>query len=361
MGWAKYHEDIGDAITDAKYLSRVFKYEIESVDPPCYNCMYCNLSFNSKNDLYEHIRNEHSIVSAMLIVNGRVVHSECYVKDLKTLIAVRYDLNDSIFINHKKIEVDSDMNEIDIINNVHDSLLRDKSISIIIGSREFIIRLVSREHINVNKISSVVRQWNLETAKGIYIRKDFSEYNEIEKLCLSGLYNYFIACISTGENKCSRYNDAYAILSEVVDILPIAKVLLKIIAFKYNWIEKLRSLCNGHDSFSVVYEFMTNQKSILQKSQQEECEIYIEDNLEEILMSMIRFQNQEYKSVESFVSKYPISSVKDIDDQNDKDKICLLCARMAARKLNKHDARRYYDEIITPFFDKEKKNYIKSM
>ena len=68
MGWAKYHEDIVDAITDSGFYDRVSNYVTKSIEPPIFNCAYCNLSFYSKNDLYEHIKREHNIVSSILDV-----------------------------------------------------------------------------------------------------------------------------------------------------------------------------------------------------------------------------------------------------------------------------------------------------
>ena len=195
----------------------------------------------------------------------------------------------------------------------------------------------------------------------VHIQKNISSLNEIEKRCLDGLYNYFIACVSTGKNKDLRYNDAYAILSEVANILPVATVLLKIIALKFNWIEKLRVLCIEDDDFSDIYDFMTNNQSTLSRSETGSLQVFIEDELDEIIKTIIAYQENKYDDVEIFVKRYPIRSIADIADYNQRDKICLLCARMAIRRLSKHEARRYYDEIQSPFFDDEKMNYIKTM
>ena len=361
MGWAKYHEDIVDAITDSGFYDKVGNYVTKSIEPPIFNCSYCNLSFYSKNDLYEHIKREHNIVSSILVVNGKIVHNECYVKELKSLIVIRYDLNDSIFVNQKQILEYATLNEIDIADRVYQDFLTNKAISISVGEKEFNIHLISQEHINLDKINSIISKWSIETSKGLHIQKSISSLNEIEKRCLDGLYNYFIACVSTGKNKDLRYNDAYAILSEVANILPVATVLLKIIALKFNWIEKLRVLCIEDDVFSKIYDFMTNNQSTLSRSETGSLQIFIEDELDEIIKTIIAYQENKYDDVEIFVKRYPVRSIADIADYNQRDKICLLCARMAIRRLSKHEARRYYDEIQSPFFDDEKINYIKTM
>ena len=361
MGWAKYHEDIVDAITDSGFYDRVSNYVTKSIEPPIFNCSYCNLSFYSKNDLYEHIKREHNIVSSILVVNGKIVHNECYVKELKSFIVIRYDLNDSIFVNQKQILEYATLNEVDIVDRVYQDFLTNKTVSISVGEKEFNIHLISQEHINVDKINSIISKWSIETSKGLHIQKNISSLNEIEKRCLDGLYNYFIACVSTGKNKDLRYNDAYAILSEVANILPVATVLLKIIALKFNWIEKLRVLCIEDDIFSDIYDFMTKNQSTRSRSETGSLQIFIEDELEEIIKTIIAYQENKYDDVEIFVKRYPIRSIANIADYNQRDKICLLCARMAIRRLSKHEARRYYDEIQSPFFDDEKMNYIKTM
>lgn len=361
MGWAKYHEDIVDAITDSGFYDRVSNYVTKSIEPPIFNCSYCNLSFYSKNDLYEHIKKAHNIVSSILVVNGKIVHNECYVKELKSLVVIRYDLNDSVCVNQERVLEYATLNEVDIADKVNQDFLKNKTISIRVGEKDFKIHLISQEHVNVDKINSIISKWSIETSKGIHIQKNLSSLNEIEKRCLDGLYNYFIACVSTGKNKDLRYNDAYAILTEVAGILPVATVLLKIIALKFNWIEKLRVLCVEKDIFLDIYDFMINKQTTTSHSETGPLKIFIEDELDEIIKTIIAYQDKKYDDVEIFVKRYPIRSITDVEDCNQRDKICLLCARIALKKSNKHEARRYYDEIQTPFFDEEKKNHIKTM
>ena len=115
MGWAKYQEDIIEAITDAQFYNKVSNYETKSIEPPVFSCSYCNKLFDSKNALYEHIKKEHNSVLAMVVVNGKIVHSECFVKDIKSLIVIRYNLNDEIFIDKpllKKYQMDKNPHQI---------------------------------------------------------------------------------------------------------------------------------------------------------------------------------------------------------------------------------------------------------
>lgn len=361
MGWTKYYEDIVDAKTDSGFYDKISNYVTKSIEPPVFNCSYCNLSFYSKSDLYEHIKKAHNIVSSILAVNGKIVHNECYVKDLKSLVVIRHDLNDLIYVNQEQILGHETLNEVDIADMVYQDFVVNKTISVGVGEKVFKIHLISQDYIDVEKINSIISKWSIETSQGLHIKKNASSFNGIEKRCLEGLYNYFIACVSTGKNKDLRYNDAYAILSEVANILPVATVLLKIIAFKFNWIEKLRVLCVENDAFSSIYDFMINKQSTITQNEAGTLQIFIEDELDEMIKIIIAYQEKKYDDVEIFVKRYPFRFIADVADCNQRDKICLLCARMALIKLRKHEARRYYDEIQTPFFDDEKKNYVKIM
>lgn len=361
MGWAKYHEDIIDAITDANFFGKIGNYITSSTDPPTWSCSYCHALFHSKNRLYEHIKQKHNTVSSMLIVNGKIVPNEHYVHDLKSLIAIRYDLHDAVYVDRDPIKSCDTLNEIDLTDSARQKIAQNKSVSIRIGEKIFTIYLISREHVNINKINSIINQWNIETSKRTLVTENFSASNEIEKKCIDGLYNYFIACVSTDKNKDSRYSDAYAILSDVVDILPAATTILKIIAFKFNWIEKLRVLCVENDIFSDIYDFMVNRETSVPHITDGGLRIFIEDDLDMIIQRIIDYQNKKYDYLEPYVESYPIQRISKIKDPNLKDKICLLCARMAIKKSNKSEARRYYSEIQAPFFDEEKREYIRTM
>ena len=361
MGWAKYHEDIIEVLTDSGCFDEVGNYKIKSTEPPVFNCNYCNLSFDSKNDLYEHIKKEHNVVSFILLVNGKIIHKECYVRELKSVKIVRYDLGNHIYVDKIHMQEYDSFNEVDITNKIYQDFYTNKSIIITIGEKEFKIYLIAQGNINVKKINDIISQWSVETSEGSHINKNYAAFNEIERKCLDGLYNYFIACVSTGKNKDLRYFDAYAILLEVASILPVATIVLKIIAFKFNWTEHLRVLCVGDDIFSSVYNFMINKVTEFTVNINGEKQIFIEDELEKTIQCIIAYQEKNYQKVEEFIREYSFRSITEIEDYYQRDRVCLLCARMALKNSKNHDARRYYDEIQSPFFDNEKKNYINVM
>ena len=361
MGWAKYHEDIHDAKTDSEFLHKVSNYVTKSIDPPIFNCLYCNAVFYAKKDLYEHIKSEHSSLSAMVVVNGKIVHNECFIKELSSLIVIRYDLSNSVYVNKTILKEFDKENEVDITDKIKKELLQNKKVVITIGERTFKIHLIAQENIDLNKINATIFKWSEKAAKGLHAEKSFDASNELEKKCLNGLYNYFIACVSTGKDKDKRYNDAFAILSEVENVLPAATVVLRIIAFKFNWVEKLRLLSVGDNTFSMLYNFLSGKESKNLHVENGSREIFIEDELDEVIKIMVAYQEKRYDYVNDFAKKYSLRLISKIADVNQRDKVCLICARMAIRSFAKYEARRFYDEIQTPFFEEEKNNFIKAI
>lgn len=361
MGFAKYKEDILRQKTDAEYYRQIVKYTVKSVEPPIFTCSYCNAAFNSKNELYAHIKHDHSITNVILVVNGKIVNKECYVNELHSLLVVRYNLHDKVSINSIQVDLRDDCNEFNLTEQVNKELTNHNSVVISIGDKTYAIHLISKEHINVEIINSIVSQWSMETSQGKYIQKATAQFNELELKCLDGLYNYFLACNASGRDKESRYNDAYAILLEVANVLPVGAFILKIIAFKYNWIEQLRSLCINNDIFTTVCDFLTNKETTAEHNLDGTMQIFIEDELAEIIRIIQLYQSKDYHAVLNSISKYNHRSVLDIEDSNLRDKICLLCARMSVKESSTHEARRYYNEIQSPFFDAEKNQFVRSL
>ena len=68
--------------------------------------------------------------------------------------------------------------------------------------------------------------------------------------------------------------------------------------------------------------------------------IYIEDDLESIIGLIEAYQNKNYSLVLERVGGYTIQTLLRIEDINYRDKLCLLCARMAVKEGDWHNARR---------------------
>lgn len=357
MGWAKFREDVIEAISDADYLAKAGNYVVKSMDPPVFSCAYCNHTFYNKIDLYNHIRNAHRVPLVVFVVNGKIVNDECYVKEITSLIVIRYDPSKSILIDKKQLNIYDNENEIDVTKQVREVLIRNKQSIIQVGDIQLCVKLIAQEQIDLNKIDAAVDRWNKYSSEGKHIPRDVEYKNEVERKCLDGIYNYFIACVSKHNNR-NRYEDAYSILSEYIDIVPVAKTIIKIIALKFNWVEKLHSLCNEDDVFDVVCGFLMNSGVDCNLAQQGESVIFIEDELEDVINLIVDYQRGDVEVLQNVINRYPFRLVGQIDDINHRDKICLLVARALVRKNKPHEARRFYEEIQTPYFMKEVNEYI---
>ena len=363
MGWAKYWEDIEDAIVDSKYLSKLSNYTIhKKVELPIYSCAYCNLSFYSKVALYEHIRKNHNTVSDIVAVNGIIVNKECYVKSVSSLIVIRYDETTDIYINDNILTGYKGVNEVDLTAIVKDKLNnKENQIKISICNRDFYVKVISQEQIDNVKILLAIQQWSEDVVNGKDIKKCTNYTNYVEKRCLDGFYNYFVACVSTGKNKEHRYSDAFAILSEFSNILPAAKFLLKVISFKFNWIERLRLFSCDGDVFDMIYNFMVGKKCKKSISFNGDNKIFIEDELEEIIKVIINYQDDKGQDVDEFLKTYTLNAILQIEDSNQRDKICLLAARRSLHHKKVNESRRFYMEIQSPCFEGEVKEFIKNI
>ncbi len=361
MGYAKYHEDDQRIIDDRKYFLYGHNYiEKKNTFPPIFNCPYCNKAFYDKGKLNEHIKEEHNSVSNLLILNQQVVQKDAYIKEIKSLIIVRYDLSDSIQINDVEI---NGKNDIDITDLAIEKLQSSKCLHIKVGNKVWTINLLTSELIDLSKMDSIVMHWSNAAQEGKIInRQDTCEFNLPENHCLDGFYNYFLACTAEFALKIKRYEDAYNILSEFAQIVPSAKFVLKVIAFKLNWVNNLRTLCGGNDLFGNVYDFFTDSQSKNHIDEfMGEKQVFIEDDLENSILAILAYQASNKDKLQDYIKQFDKETLLNMQDSNLRDRIYLLKARVAVKKGNTHEARRFYEEIATPFFNSEYEQFLKNM
>lgn len=362
MALAKYKEDILEAISDSEYYRTVGNYEIRQTEPPLFVCLYCYKIFNSKEELYKHIRDRHNVPESIVSANGKIVHGTCYVKDLQSLIISRYVLENKIFLNGKIVNDDhKDNYEVDVTELARQQLMQERQVEIIIGNQNTIIKLISKEHIDVEKMNAIVAKCNNSVSLGRHISKDYSHLNDVERRCFDGIYNYFIACVSSGKDKDERYNDAYHILTEFVDIMPLAKFMLKIIAFRLNWMDHLATLCTENDVFKAIYKVLIKDKQADDLKTINYTQVFIEHELRDLIEIILAIKGEKESIIDEFFHSNPISKIRNIVDVNYRDKVCLLLARISNEKGNKHLARRFYGEIQSLCFETETKEFVKNL
>ncbi len=360
MGFVKYFEDDQRIIGERKYFHSTFELlERPNVYPPIFDCPYCNLSFSDKPKLFDHIVKHHSTVSRMLILNQQVVQNVAHVGKIESLVLIRYNLTEPVKINGEVFPCSEQNSDITALAQ---KSLRSNKLEIQIGERVWKIVVLRSEDINLPKLETVITEWSMETQNHHPIRKwDKSGFNTFESRCLGGFFNYFIACNAEPVFKTARYEDALQLLSEFEQFVPAANVILKLIAFKFNWVDKLRSLCCEADPFANIYEFFVGANSDKVYSFSGDKEIYIEDDLGKSVQAILDYQSQNYNRVDEYLRGFGQETLQNMQDDNARDRIYLLKARLATNRGRLHDARKYYDEIKTPFFEAEREKFVKNM
>lgn len=362
MGYAKYMEDDNEAIEERLYEKDLKDYSIVKVEPPMFVCSYCDVSFYSKKGLYEHIKEAHNKVGAIVIVNDKVALNDMYVKNISSLMVIRYDTDLDIYVNDQIVSIDeSEINEINLIPFLERNYVNKKEVNIKIGNKKWSIREIAKENIDIAIIEKIISEWGITTSAGRFIKKEKFEYlNSLEKRCLDGFYNYFIACLSNDSDKKKRYEEAFGILYEFLHIIPSARFALKIISFKFNWIRFLKQFSIDKDIFYNISKFMLNDTRYENLTKIGNGELFVEDNIEDIINITLDFINKKYENVEKYLSQFTDEVLLKSKDYNFNDKIYLLKARMAIINGNKRLARRCYDEIQSPILQDEFKEFMKT-
>lgn len=265
MGYAKYFEDNERIATERKY-----EREIVIASAPnkiYYDCYYCNKSFESFEDRNNHIKSSHNVVGPLLFVNGRIASDEYYVDTIVSAKIALCGFNDfAISVDNQKIVNDNtDINLISHLNKNNDTHV------IKIEQKYFNIYKYNSINISSNEVDEIINGWESQTANLQPLNPSQGSFpsilNEAEKRYLNGFFEYYTACKTTDPtNKKHRYETAFAILSSFNKLTPKARVLLKVIAFRFNWIETLEHLSKATQAqgvFDVVINFYYGRKSAL--------------------------------------------------------------------------------------------------
>ena len=164
----------------------------------------------------------------------------------------------------------------------------------------------------------IIDKWSNSVSKGEHINR-FTDYtlNSIENKCLDGYYDYFIASITTDiKDKEKRYNEAREILSEFINILPSAKVICKIVAFRNNWFKELRELSTENDIFKIVTKFIMNEKMDLIEFSGDNEQIYVENEIEHMLNIIYYYSIGEKEKFDKLFTKYSSTDIIKTKDEN---------------------------------------------
>lgn len=350
MGYAKYSEDIQEIKYENESKNQIDLTNIV-IQKTYIKCPYCNFESTNQEDIEKHIRHNHNIVSAIVIINGKILYEDLYINDCYEAYAISYSDRDEIFLNGKAINF-SYSKKIDITKNVNTLLQKEKKIVFSYSDKKFLIYKISKEDIDDKLIKEVVHRWNCE----IKVKSRFTppssidlNINSAEKEILNGIYNYYVGCrlkpieIKDKEN---RYKDAYNMLINYIFISPISLFIVKIIALTFNWYDRFVKLsAKNNEDFFDIYNFILGNDRIktIVKTDNNNY-VYIDDDIEEVINLISLYQNkiQNYKQIieENDETKYN-------NNINIRDIICWLKARLYLN-IDKNKSKYYYDEIKIP-------------
>jgi len=361
MGYAGFLEDNERITTDRKYEREIIDSTIQNVI--YYDCYYCDKSFQSSENRNKHIKEKHSVVGPLILINGKILSDSCYVDEIKSAKIILCGFNESkISLDQKQINHGSE--DIDLIPFFKAKWTNHE---ICIDQRTCIINKFSSENISNNSVNKIINTWEKQISENDN-KQLTNEYpdtlNEVERRYLNGFFDYFTGCKTTDEtNKRKRYEDASAALSSFNQITPKGIIILKVIAYRFNWIERLEYLSkqtNGSAFETVVHFFygLKTRINTIENKKEIEQKFFVEDEIAESLNAIIAFQNENFIEVDKFLKKWSDLGIAQIKDTNKKDRIFFLKARRMNLLKRNSEARACYDAIKTPLLKKEAEKYI---
>jgi hypothetical protein len=358
VGYVRYREKDQEVIDNRQYERTV----LFPAAPPrvYYDCYYCDKSFDSVAERNSHIKKSHGVVGPLLFVNGKLCDKEVHVEKISSAKIVLCGFTDiTVKINDQVV---SNADEIDIMAFIHNTNVHDDLV--VIGSREF--HIYKYDSINVANVAvdSTIDSWEKGLEQDISISKNYPNgLNKAEIRYLDGFFDYYTACRTfDATEKKKRYEDAYALLSSFSTLTPKARVLLKVIAFRLNWVERLEYLClvskGAFDNIVMFFKGEEIQK-VDKDVREPERRIFVEHGLAECLESIMNYQEGNWKAVDEYLETFSDSTIADMKDTNHKDRLLLIKARRMKQRGEYGLTRQYYKDIKTPYFRNEAKAFIK--
>ena len=363
MSWAKFFEDNERITTERKFEREITAPNVRKIIH--YDCYYCNKSFQSSENRNNHIREKHNVVGPLLFINGKISSSSTdnYVDEINSAKIILCGFKEvKIFFNQEVIKYASE--EIDLMPYFKKHL---KCYIIYIANKNYVIKKYDSQNISSQFVNEIINNWEKQITENetILLSNEYpSTLNEAEKRYLNGFYDYFTACKTSDEiNKKKRYEGASAILSSFNLLPPKGIVLLKIISFRFNWIEKLGHLSKETtgSSFDKIVDFFHGEKGKLTEPMsktENEQQFFVEDEISECLNAIMAYQNGDFDVVDGFLKKWSVENFSKIKDINKRDRILFLKIRRLSTLKRNLEAIECYKQLKTPLLKVEAKKFI---
>lgn len=357
MSYVKYREDDIKIINDRLFMRRGGLLEKPRQVVRYYECKYCHQIFTSKSKLNAHIREIHNVVRPLIIINGKVIGTHTvlqYVNEAKILM---YGFTGDIQIGGKSLRY-NDTDEIDITDILQTELTVKTSCDLVVNGASLSIEFHPLSLDGNSLMREVIDDWQYSASHGLCIDGTrLADFSGGDLLFLQGIFNYYLACTSK-HHKASRYDDAYAALSQFHDLPGLGRCVLKAIAFRRNWLDMLRYLSNGEDDiFATACDYYNGDSSSFDyEADKSSYDLFIEDGTKLSLDLITLYQKGLYSEAKTKLKD--LGDIDDLDDLNLMEQLYLLKARIAVAEGNRSLATRCYDRLITPAFREERLQFI---
>ena len=356
MSYVKYREDDIRISIDRIYMRHGSPMSPKKDAVRYYECKYCHKIFTSKNELKYHIKNIHKIVRPLIVINEKVVGDHVVLQYLQSAKILMYGFDGKISIGGETFDYSSE-DDLDISAVLKSRLQQHSNCEILINNDHILIEMHPISVDNNPLIKSTIEDWQRCVELGIPLDTAYqAKFHGGDLLFLQGIYNYFLACTAK-HHKASRYDDAFAALSQFHDLGGLGKCVLKAIAFRRNWIDTLRFLSNGEDdAFSIACDYFNREETCFGEDQEDHPnQLFVEDGTKLSLELIELFQRGMYAEIKNKLTK--IGDIDDLDDLNLIEQLHLLKARIAVIEGDTTTASRHYDRLITPAFREEHRRY----
>lgn len=352
MSYVKYREDDIKISNDRLFMCRGSQFSKIKEPKRYYECKYCHQIFTSKSELISHIRDIHNIVRPLLVINDKVVGDQVVLQYIHHAKILMYGFDGEIRVGGDLVRY-SDDDEIDITAILKSKLSSSARCKISVNKVPIRIVYHPLSLDDNSHIKQVIDEWQYAASSGHSLdTKHLALFDGADLLFLQGIYNYYLACTAK-HHKASRYDDAFAALSQIQDLGGLGRCVLKAIAFRRNWIDTLRLLAEGEDDiFSTACEFFSEEKSLF-TYEKDKCAgyLFIEDSTQMSLELISLYQKGRYGEVKAKLAA--IGDPDDFDDPNLIEQLYLLKARIAITDGDNTQATRYYEKLIAPAFREE--------
>ncbi|MCL2019711.1 MAG: C2H2-type zinc finger protein [Oscillospiraceae bacterium] len=361
MGWVSTREDIIEKKSaNGHFVLSNFTKTIDLI----YKCPICKELFRSNDNLFSHMRLEHNQLLAFLLLNERIIPpGEHYIETfINSLYLFSVENIGTLYIN-------GEIQNITVINgNINLKAFSEndfETLIIEVDKRKWTIYKNKLRTISP-LVDSFVSSFNQSIASRIrpdseMVRKQISinNFDICDTQYINGFYEYSLACLANNrDNKDNLYYAAYDKLYPYIESNARALLVIKIICFRFLWIDRLIELCEHSDvnEFKIVCGFFKGVHcnfNTTVNNYGKIFKIFVEDDEHENMQAIINFMRGDVKSVKRYLGKALDLTLDKKVDSNLKDKVYLLKARLSEYDGNADIANYYYNSIVSPSIKKE--------